>query len=91
MMQEWLKDKLTNLKADLKRAWLSLTIWFNGVISAIISALLALPIDSVIAYVPQFQPYISDQGFRTAMVILLAVNGINIALRFKTTKALKDK
>lgn len=90
-MKEWLKDKLTNFKADLKKAWLSLTIWFNGLGSAIITILLSLPIDSVIAYVPQFQPYISDEVFRTAMVILLAFNGINIMLRFKTTKALKDK
>lgn len=90
-MKWWIYDKWQNFKADVKRAWLSLTIWVNGVTGAIIGALLLIPVDQVLALMPQLQPYLSSDVFRTAMVILLIFNAINAGLRFKTTKALRDK
>lgn len=90
-MKYWIHDKKVNLVSDLKRIHTSLTMWFNSVVAGVASFLLALPVDAVISYMPQFQPYISDEAFRTAMQILILINGINIALRFKTTKALRDK
>lgn len=90
-MKFWLFDKWQNLKADLKRWYTSSTIWINGVTASLISAFLSFPADAVIAFMPQLEPYVSSEMFRTAMVILLVYNGINTALRFKSTKALRDK
>lgn len=90
-MKAWFKDFVANLKADLKRLHRSLTIWFNGILTAASAAFLTIPMESVIAYAPQFQPYVEDALFRKAMVILIAINGINMALRFKTKSALRDK
>lgn len=90
-MKAWLKDFMKNLKADLKRLHRSLTIWFNGIVATVSAAFLSIPMESVIAYAPQFQPYVEDALFRKVMVILIAVNGINMALRFKTKSALRDK
>jgi len=87
----WLFDKLQNFKSDLKRWHTSWTIWINGVTGSLITAFLSFPADAVIAFMPQLEPYVSSELFRTAMAILLAYNFINTALRFKTTKALRNK
>jgi hypothetical protein len=90
-MKIWIKDKLYDFREDVKQAWKSWTIWFNGLLASGASLLLSLPIDSVISYMPQFQPYLEDALFRNIMVGLIAVNGVNVLLRFKTTKRLSDK
>lgn len=90
-MKTWIKDVYENMRGDMKRAHKSLTLWFNGVVAAVSSALLALPVDQVIAFMPQFQPYLEDALFKNIMLILIAVNGINMMLRFRTNKALRDK
>ena len=90
-MKIWIKDKLYDFKEDAKQAWKSWTIWFHGILAAISSLLLSLPIDSVISYMPQFQPYLEDVLFKNIMVGLIVINGISVALRFKTTKRLSDK
>lgn len=90
-MKYWLYDLYQNFKADIKRWYKSLTILVNGITGAVITAFLGFPADAVISFMPQLEPYVSSEMFRTAMVILLVYNGINTALRFKSTKALRDK
>ena len=90
-MKYWLHDKKVNLIADLKRIHKSWTMLFNGLSSGISAFILLLPIDQAIAIMPQLEPYIASDTFRTAMQVLIIVNGINMALRMKTTKALRDK
>jgi hypothetical protein len=80
---DWIKDKLNDLLADVKRAYVSLTIWVNGVVLTIIS-ILPLAQD----YFPQMQEYLSPSFYKAAMG---AIVFINIILRFKTTTALRDK
>jgi hypothetical protein len=87
----WLYDKWTDFKDDCKKAHKSLTVWFSGIISSIIGLLLSLPLDSVIAFMPTLQPYLEDEKFRDAMLILLCVNFVFTALRFKTNKAMRQK
>lgn len=82
-MINWLKDKLSGLFADIKSAYKSLTIWVNGIVLTAIS-LLPLAQD----YAPQLKEYISDDLYKQMMLILIVAN---IALRFKTSSALRDK
>lgn len=90
-MKYWLYDLYQNFKADIARWHTSWTIWLNGVTGSVITAFLSFPVDAVIAFMPQLEPYVSSELFRTAMVILLAYNFLNTALRFKSTKALRNK
>ena len=82
-MKEWLKDKLELIKADLKKAWLSMTIWF-GVIC-----------EGVIEYLPEITRAVSESEEymlpETYKRIMQGIVFVNMLLRFKTTKALRHK
>lgn len=71
------------LKAKLAGARKSWTAWFNG-LTLIIVPLLPMAADSL----PQLQPYVPDNLFKYAMLVVLVAN---LALRFKTKTALQDK
>jgi len=71
-MRSWLKTQLEHLK----KAYKSLTIWWNVAGSVLLAASLA---DPMVA------SYLTAHGF--VWVIILG----NMALRFKTTKALSHK
>lgn len=61
----------------------SLTIWFNALLLA------ALPVFEIThSYLPELQAYLPDNVYKW-MGIFVVVG--NIALRFKTTKPLKEK
>lgn len=68
---------------NLKKAWKSLTIWFNSVIAAIFSLG-----DVIKENIPFAQQYLTPETVKYAVI---AVVFINIGLRFKTNKALGDK
>ena len=80
---EWLKDELNGLLLDLKRVYVSLTIWVNGIALAAVSF---LPL--IQDYFPQMQEYLSPSFYKGAMGTIVA---INIILRFKTSSKLRDK
>jgi len=80
---EWLKDLLNGLWSDLKRAYVSLTIWVNSVALTLISAL-----PYIQENFPAIQNYIHPNFYKNAMGILIV---LNIILRFKTKSALRDK
>ena len=82
-MLNWIKDKTKHILADLKRAHRSVTIWFNGLIA---TAFFLIP--EAIAYLPQLKDYVSEDMYKTGMVVLLVGNMI---LRFKTASALRNK
>lgn len=83
-MREWLKDKLAEIKDDLKRAHTSWTVWFNIVAFPLLTAYWPQIWDAI----QQLQPFMPDSKYQ----ILMAVNGVvNVILRFKTTKALRNK
>lgn len=67
----------------IKGAWRSLTIWLNGLILALLPAL-----DYAKDSLPQLADYLTPEHYKT---IMLAVVGLNIALRFKTNGSLADK
>ena len=80
---EWLKDLLNGLWSDLKRSYVSLTIWVNSVALTLISAL-----PYIQENFPAIQDYIQPDFYKNAMGILIV---LNIILRFKTSSALRDK
>ena len=82
-MTEFIKDWLSGILEDIKRAYLSMTIWVNGVVMA---ALGALPYAQ--ESFPQIQDYVSPEFYKHAMLGIIVAN---ILLRFKTTKPLRDK
>lgn len=72
---------------NLKKAWKSVTIWFNGV------ALAALPFadnaaTAIKETLPVVSQYLTSGLLKYAAIFILVAN---IALRFKTNSALKDK
>lgn len=72
-----------SIKAKIRGAWKSWTIWLNGV------ALAALPvIDMLKESVPQLERYVDAQSYKFAM---LAVIVSNIVLRVKTSTGLQNK
>ena len=74
---------MNTLLCRLRRAHKSLTIWVNGILLA------ALP---VFEYAKDSLPQIKDfLGAETYKTIGLIVVVANIALRFRTTKALDEK
>lgn len=80
----WLKDKLLDLRDDLKRIYKSWTVWFNVV---------GLPL--LVAYwpqiwdaLPQLATVLSEDKYKALFTIGSIVN---VLLRFKTSKALRDK
>ena len=82
-MISFLKDKVMNLKSDLKRIHKSFVIWFNGLSAALITAL-PFAQDNF----PQLQEYVSPAFYKHAMVAIIVGN---IILRFKTNSSLRDK
>lgn len=69
------------LKAKLAGARKSLTIWFNGLVAAVMG-ILPMAQDSL----PALQQYVPDIKWAAVLVIVG-----NIVLRFKTTTGLQDK
>lgn len=67
----------------LKKIHKSLTIWFNGILLAIMPV-----IEITKESLPQLQEFL---GLETYKILGLAIVTINIFLRFKTTKPLSDK
>ncbi len=69
--------------ARFKKAWLSLTIWVNG-----IAATIWLFLPELQMTFPQLQAYVPDNIYKYGMAILIIAN---IVLRFKTTQDLIEK
>lgn len=67
----------------LKKAWKSLTIWFNSAALSLIPAV-EFAKDSF----PEMQSYVDHGFYKWVMGTVVAVN---ILLRFKTNKDLADK
>lgn len=67
----------------LRGAWRSVTIWFNGLLLAILPVL-----DYAKDSMPQLADYLPTEHYKA---IMLGVVGLNIALRFKTTSDLAHK
>lgn len=82
-MKRWFIDLWARFRADLARAHKSMTIWFNGVIGATV---VALPFAR--EQLPQLQGYLPADFYHYLMGAVVAGN---IALRFKTTRALAAK
>ena len=71
-----MKESLLKLKAQLKKAHHSLTIWFNTVGIVMLTAAMADPLVAT---------FLLDNGFTWILIIG------NIIIRFRTAKALEDK
>ena len=82
-MKYWLRDKYVQITDDLKQAHKSMTIWFNGVIGSV-----ALFLPDLIAVMPEIQQYMEAPDYATWMKVLLVGN---VILRFRTSKAMRDK
>lgn len=82
-MISWLRDKWKELKLDLAKSHKSLTILFNTSLAGI-----AFAIPELIAFIPQLQDYLPEADYKKLMIVALVGNFI---LRFKTTKAVRDK
>ncbi len=80
---EYLKDLAAGIRADLKGAKKSLTIWFNSLMGAVVVAL-PMAQDSL----PQLQDYLPANVYHYLMAALVVGN---IILRFRTSSALADK
>lgn len=74
---------MSSMRAKLKGAKNSATIWFNGIAAA---AIVLLP--EAQNQFPQLQPYINETIYRWSMGILIVGN---ILLRFKTVMDLAEK
>lgn len=68
----------------LKNSWKSFTIWFNGLMLAVVPF-----IDQAKELVPQLENYIDEHIFKQLMLWLIV--GGNVLLRFKTSKDLAEK
>jgi len=71
-----MKDYLLKLKAQLKKAHRSLTLWFNTVGIVMLTAAM---VDPMVA------TFLTANGFTWILIIG------NIVIRFRTAKALEDK
>lgn len=67
---------MDKIKAQIKQAYKSWTVWFNAVGMLLLSSALADPM---------VLEYLTDNGFM--LVILVG----NVVLRFKTSKGLEEK
>ncbi len=74
---------MTKLIERLKNSWLSLTIWFNGLLGIV---WLFLP--EILSTLPAIREYVDGNIYKTLM--LVAVIG-NMILRVKTTQDLANK
>jgi hypothetical protein len=79
----WLKDKWLNFWADLRRFYKSWTVLFG------------LAAELVIEYLPEITQAATDMESymlpETYKRIMQGIVMVNIALRFKTTKAMRHK
>lgn len=82
-MKEWLKDKLILIKADLKNAWKSSTLWFGAICEAVIQYL-----PEITKAVSESEDYMLPETYKRIMQGIVLINMIN---RFRTTKALRNK
>lgn len=92
-MLEYLKDLAKRIREDAAKAYKSWTIWFNGVLTALNGAwlyLLANPdlLQQAQAALPQLEGLLSP---RAMTGITMAINLVNIVLRFKTSGRMADK
>lgn len=83
-MFSYLKDRLHQLRAKLRKAHKSGTVWFNSLCA---SFFLAVP--DLVQILPGLAAYVPESDALRYSIVF--VNLINIALRFKTSKSLADK
>lgn len=74
---------LKTFLAKFRRAWKSATVWVNALVVAAMPAL-----DYARANLDQMREYIDADFYK---MLGLVVVGLNIALRFRTSKPLEDK
>ena len=82
-MKTWIIDKCRELNCDIRKLHKSLTVWFNAVLASI-----AFALPELINFVPSLREYILEDNYKLLMAICLIGNFI---IRFRTTKALRDK
>ncbi|HLP99202.1 MAG TPA: hypothetical protein VK149_12245 [Sideroxyarcus sp.] len=82
-MKLWIRDKLLDLRDDLKRIHRSMTMWFLAAVG-----FLSEVVPQLVAYMPQLQAYLPEASYQAYMRVLLIGAFI---LRFKTDKALRHK
>lgn len=83
-MKAWMKDKLLDVWDDIRRAHKSWTVWFNAVVMPALAACWPQVWDAF----PQLSGVLPTEKYQT----LLAVGTVvNILLRFRTDRALKNK
>lgn len=80
----WMKDKLLDLRDDLKRIHTSTTVWFNAVGLPLLLAYWPQIWDAL----PQLATILPEDKYKALFTIGAIVN---VLLRFKTTKALRKK
>jgi len=68
---------------DVLRLHKSLTVWFNSLL-----AFVAFALPEILAFLPQLREYVPEDNYKLLMGIALVGNFL---IRFKTTKALRDK
>jgi len=61
----------------------SVTVWFNSAL-----AFIAFVLPEIELFLPQLKDYLPEDNYK--MLMLVALTG-NFVIRFKTTKALRDK
>ena len=79
----WMKDKLRNLAADLKRFHRSWTILFG-----IVAEFLVEYMPEITQAVTEMESYVLPETYKRAMQGIIFVN---MLLRFKTTTAMRNK
>lgn len=68
---------------NLKNAWKSLTIWFNGAAMALLGMM-----DTLKDNLPFAQAYFTPQMLKYAAIAIVVAN---VALRFRTSTSLAEK
>jgi len=82
-MKAWLKDKRTNFKADLARAHRSVTIWFGLVAELVVEFM-----PEIARAVTEMESYVLPETYKRIMQVIVFVT---MLIRFRTTKALRNK
>lgn len=82
-MKTWLIDKCKEFSCDILKLHKSITVWFNAVLASI-----AFALPELISFVPSLKDYIPEDNYKLLMAICLVGNFL---IRFRTTKALRDK
>lgn len=68
---------------DVAKIHRSVTVWFNSAL-----AFVAFALPEVVAFLPQLREYVPEDNYKLLMAVALVGNFI---IRFRTTKALRDK